>query len=131
MAAINYEALRSLISGHVVNVNYDIDVVLELADRSVKPKSKTHVSIGGQQETVIQRIDIFHQMTIGSITNESIDLIREFADSVQGGEVFVLDVMGSVAVPNNPMAVIASPGYVESRVNGSNLWRISMKVREV
>jgi len=131
MAAINYEALRSLISGHVVNTNYDIDVVLELADRSVKPKSKVHVSVGGQQETVIQRIDKFHQMTIGSITNENIDLIREFADSVQGGEVFVLDVMGSVAVPNNPMTVIASPGYTESRVNGSNLWRISMKVREV
>jgi len=127
MAAVNYEALRSIISGHVSGTNYDLDLILEQADQSVKPTSSSSGSLGGQRETVLQRIDYKWRLTIGSITSVNKDAVREFLDSVQGGEVFSLDVYGSVAVPDNPENVTIEPGYSITRINGGDLFSVSIQ----
>ena len=131
MGAVNYQAKRSITGGHVLNTNYDLDIILEQADDSVAVTSSEIKSLGGNQETVLQNIDFHWQISIGSITSVNKPAVREFLNSVQGGEVFTLDVYGSVAVPDAPVSVVAKPGYQFSRVNNSDLFTVALKVREV
>lgn len=131
MAAVNYTAKRSIITGHVLDTAYDLDLILEQADRSVRTKKNQIRSLGGNTETILQSMDVSWSLTIGSLTGATLNGVREFLDSVQGGEIFTLDVMGSVGAPDNPLSVIADGDYMETRVNNSNLFTISFNVRVV
>jgi len=131
MTAITYTAKRSLISGHEAGSVYSIDVILEQADRSVRPIVDQQRAIGGSQETLLHRVDVSWQIVIGSINNAGLPAMREFLDSVYAGENFIIDIYGSVATANDPITVEPVPGYQERRVDGANWYVVPMTLRKV
>ena len=131
MTAITYTAKRSVIAGHTAGTDYSIDVVLEQADKSVRPVVDQQRSISGAQETLLHRVDVTWQIVIGSINNAGLPAMREFLDSVYAGEAFIIDIYGSVATADSPINVEATPGYQERRVNGTNWYVVPMTLRVI
>lgn len=121
-----------------IGSSYSLDVVLEQADDSMIVDNSVVLSLGGQQETIERSRFARKDITIGSIARvptSSVTLaqqvIKAFLASIQAGETFTLDVYGSVASAYAPVSVIADPGYGFSRVNNSDLFTLSLNVREV
>jgi len=131
MPAFTYTAKRSLIVGHVIDTVYSIDINARSITRSPGVKSVTKRSLGGQAETTVQRREVTWSLVLVDIVNSDLPSIREFLDSVDGGEAFVFDPYGTVATPDNPISVKAKPGYSESRQGFSEYFVIGLSVYEI
>lgn len=100
MAAFSYVAKREIISGHTLDVVYDYDYSLLTLDRSVKKKVETSTALDGSQETIIYNRVVIYS---ASFRFNAADILqaREFMASIDGGEAFIFDELGTVAVPVN------------------------------
>ena len=119
MATVNYKAKRSLISGHVLDVNYDLDLRLRDMDRQRQPVKTESRSQGGASETVYDRADVVWAITSAIyVDGAALENLREFLDSAEAGEQFQWSKYGSagdspdLSIP----ARLASTGYTETRV---------------
>ncbi len=132
MSSVTYTATRSVVASHTAGNNYALDFSAGKLDRKSKTARKTHTSRGGQSETLRYRQTITWDITTTRISGANMPLLREFLDSVDGGEVFTFDPYGTAAAPDNPVnCKLDSNGYSETRHGGTDSFRVSFRVREI
>lgn len=132
MAHIVYTAKRSIIDAHSAETEYEFEIDLGKFDRSTKREQETSSSLVGVRFTVLHRIDVFYSATTAPVNSSSdIDQMREFLDSVAGGEEFTIDPMGTILTPDNPRTLTIDGDYTESQVGESQYYTFSFKGVEV
>jgi hypothetical protein len=115
--AVRYEARRSLVSGHTEAGLYTINLQLTDCDRKRDVERKQQRALGGATYTVYHRGDVVWQCETAPLQGSDADLMREFLDSVEDGQVFQFDPLNWAGVSPNAMrsVVITSDGYTENR----------------
>jgi len=84
---------------------------------------------GGAPEVLLHRRESTIQITTGYISESQIAQWREFLASVEGGEAFIFDAYGTLAVPDDPVSVmLASDEYTETRVGDSASYQLTFNV---
>lgn len=119
MATVNYKALRSIISGHTVDVNFDLDLRIRDMNRSRSSIKSESRSQGGSSETVYQRADVTWELnTAVYLDGAPLLNLREFLDSCEAGEQFQWSKYGKAGdSPDLSIAArLSSDGYTEQRV---------------
>jgi hypothetical protein len=94
MATITYTAKRSVISGHTAGTVYDIEIDFAKFDPSKERHIETAVSLSGNTQTRLHRIDNLYDIETDSIPEALQPQVEEFFDSVAGGELFTIDLFG-------------------------------------
>ena len=141
MSAITYIAKRALISGHSVDVSYDMDVdmgVIDLGDVSLSDKA--HVALAGHTEGLFYAVQTEYTLqtvALGDDANGDFAQMREFIQSVFGSAEFTFDPHGTIASPDNPLTVVLVPGSnTYTRVGptaqtASPTFKVAFKIRVV
>ena len=127
---IDYTALRSISAGHSEDGNYTINVDLSANKRSSKIEGEETKSLNLNKVVVVHAINVTNNLStvlVNSSTTTTDDDMREFLDSVIAGEIFQLDLTGSLI--NYKLDSIRNP-YTETEFDRSN-FRYSFKVRAV
>lgn len=121
-----------------LNQSYDLEFYTERLDRSVQVSRSTKQPMGGgAPEVLLRRRDAFIDVSVigplgEPLTEEQIPQWREFLASVEGGEPFVFDRYGTVAVPVELLTVmLASESYAEERVASRRLYKLAFQVKVV
>jgi len=130
MTAFSYTAQRSVISGHSVGTNYDIDQPMSVINGpGGVPRKRERVALDGTTQTVHHRLEKTWTFRTTDMEQADMEAFLEFLDSVSFGELFTFDPYGTVASPSSPKTGILvsrdeTPDrqYVES-------WQIGFKVR--
>lgn len=133
MASVTYTAKRSLLPGVVANDEVTFDFFVDGLDRRTQPKTTSSRSLSGKQESHRDRTDIVWSVSFSPQLEADFGQIRQFLDSVDGGEAFIFDPYGTAAAPISPLScVLDKPesGYNERRVLVDYL-TTSTKVRQV
>lgn len=128
---IDYIAKRSLKAGHTVDTLYTINVLLNRADRTYTGVGRRNIAISGSTVTTIHRRDEFWDLTTAIISDTGTpdnDDLKEFLDSVVSGEVFQIDISGSLQ--NCILDQFKNP-FRRIRVGFDELYRYSFRVRMV
>jgi hypothetical protein len=134
MTAVQYTARRSLVPGHTDGTTYDLDVRLSRIDGSDKRIGESHKSLSGKRMYIHHRVDETISCSSIALNETDKNLYQEFLKSVNAGEQFLFDELGSVASPDNPvLATLASKSnYTIQRINISpDLFRVSFSVELV
>lgn len=137
MAAISYTAnsRAPLVAGHIAGTSYSIDVKLRSYQTVIDQPKIQHVSLNGNTETVLKRATKILAATF--IWPNSLNPnMEEFLFSVAGGETFVFDPFGTVAVADDPMDVTSIVGNSLNigvlQPFEQNPWRsVSMQMRPI
>jgi len=110
--------------------SYSLEIGVR-SDRSAKVNRNVQQPLGGgAPEVLLHRRDTVIAVTTGYITEAQIAQWREFLASVEGGETFTIDLLGTVAVPVDPLSVmLESEEYTEMRVGDSESYQLSFSVR--
>lgn len=127
---IDYTAKRNLKSGHSADTAYQIDVDLSQSDRVSTTEGNQSIALSGETVTVVHRYQEVYSLTTAIISSSStpdLDDLREFLDSVKGGETFQLDLSGSSE--DYVLDSISNP-FTENRVPVGK-FRFSFRVRKL
>ena len=113
-----------------LNQSYSLEIGAT-GDRNAKVTRNVQQPMGGgAPEVLLHRRETLIQITTGYISEAQIAQWREFLASVEGGETFTLDLLGTVAAPDDPVsAMLASEEYTEMRVGDSSSYQLSFSVR--
>ncbi len=132
MSSVTYTAKRSVVGSHTAGSTYALDFSAGKLNRKSKTRQKTKTAMGGQSETLRYRQTITWDITTTRVNGANMPLLREFLDSVDGGETFTFDAYGTAATPDNPVnCKIDSDGYSETRHGGTDTFRVSFRVRQI
>lgn len=119
MSVITYIAKRNVMPSHTEGNEYIIEVPMVAIDRRVNAIRYTHKSLTGVRETWLHRLDKLVDLTTKYLAPGDLvtpDHLREFLESVAGGEEFTIDLYGTINNPRNPLsAVMESANYREQR----------------
>ena len=130
MPVFTYVAKRELITGHTVDTVYDLEYGLLVLDRSRDTKKSESIALDGSQETILHRQKtVFSVMTRCDAT--TILQWREFIASIDGGEAFVFDEFGTIAVPDNGINCRLVGKTRERRIQKMNKYDCSWQFRVV
>lgn len=118
MTSVVYFAKRSLISGHVINTEYSLDLAVDANGMTERVKAIRKVVspiIEKNAETIrfgnIRSFDV----QLAPLAGAPLLAVREFLDSCEEAT-FTFDPYGSIAVPVAPFSArLASDGYTLSR----------------
>ena len=102
-------------SGHSASTVYEFEVDFGRWDREPKSEKAVARSLGGVTETIFHRQDVFYQISTIPVKSTAIDQMREFLDSVSGGETFIIDRFGTIGTPDNELSMILEGDYAEPR----------------
>ena len=130
MSAFSYSALRNLISSHTLSTVYDLDYGLMVLDRRPNTKRTSKKSFDGTPETILH----YHKEIISVTTrldSSGVLQFREFMGSVAGGEAFIFDEFGTVAVPDNGVNCRISGNYRERRIQKLNKYDCSFSFEAI
>lgn len=107
MTAVTYTARREIISGHVAESVYSMDLrVLEgYPKRGRKVVADSQESLGGYVETLRHNARYRWEVQLVTLTLAERLQVREFLASTEGKETFTLYEFGSVASPDSPILV--------------------------
>jgi len=113
-----------------LNQSYSLEIGVR-SERSAKVNRNVQQPLGGgAPEVLLHRRDTVIAVTTGYISEAQIGQWREFLASVEGGETFTIDLLGTVAVPVDPLsAMLESEEYTEMRVGDSSSYQLSFSVR--
>ncbi len=132
MAAFSYTALRNVMSGHSANSSYSFDIGCSAYNRKRKATRYTSRSLGGVSETYLSLLDQnFSITTIAVLENSNLHKqLVEFLSSVIGGESFMFDRYGTVAVPVGATQFeMVSDGFDENREGVSDYVSFTFEIR--
>ena len=127
---IDYTAKRSVQAGHSIDTPYTINIDLYENDRTFKAHGVENKALNGNTVAVIHRVEETNNLTtvlVSAATSPTVLDMREFLDSVVGGEVFQLDISG-VSI-DYKLHSMTKP-YSERELERSN-FRYSFQVRPV
>lgn len=113
---VTYTAKRSLVNGHTANLTYDLDILVQGDDPAREAKVEVAESLSGQRETL--RFHAVERFTINTFPLNSFDYLKlkEFLDSVEGGNSFTFDRYGFTGRPVQSFpGVLEQPTYTETR----------------
>jgi len=136
MGVISYTAQRDVASDHVAGTDYDLEIYFSNWQPRQKVEKTRHVALSGRSETYRQRTDKFIDITLDraeryAVSPSQLDYIREFISSVDGGEPFSIDMLGSIAAPDTPgLYEMITDSFTEAPV-GANYVEISFSVRAI
>ena len=110
--------------------SYNLEIGMR-SDRSAKVNRNVQQPLGGgAPEVLLHRRDTVLAVTTGYISEAQIKQWREFLASVEGGETFTIDLLGTVAAPVDPVSVmLESEEYTEMRAGDSTSYQISFSVK--
>jgi len=114
-----------------IGTSYSLDIKASSITRSESPVSNSVRSLGGAQETIFIRRDTNYACAFTDIHITELPAIRNFIHSIEAGETFTFDAYGNTTTADNPLSVIADPGYNEPRLEFSDYFVFSLNVREV
>lgn len=114
---VNFVAKRSLVNGHVATNSYDLGILCQAIEISREAKIEAPESLSGRRETLrfcaIER----YQVTTFPLAGFDFLLLKEFLDSVEGGDTFTVDPYGAIGLPvASYSGALEAPGYTASRV---------------
>ena len=110
---VRYYAKRSVYPSRTLGDQYTLEIYLNKYDRKRKPLRVTTISLTGERSDTYQRADTTYGCSTIPLTGYYHLVMREFLDSVEGGEIFEFADSGS---PENFVRVqITSKGYTERR----------------
>lgn len=95
MGTFVYTAQRSLIASHTVGEAYALEIGLQASPRRRHVEKNAVRSKGGKMEVLRHYADVQRSITFEPVNGVLLDQLREFLDSVEGGEQFSADLYGS------------------------------------
>jgi len=102
---------------------------LDPQDRIIKHSQR---SLGGQEETLLDRIESIWNLTTDWIRENEVVYWQEFLASVAAGEPLTFDPYGTIAVPDDPRTVVMeNKGYRWARVGAKKIYAVALTLREV
>ena len=110
---------------------YTLSNLVTEKDREQGPAKSRNISIGGQIESIVDRYEIFYNLTSGLLHYaDDLPEWREFLYSTQADQVFTFT-PGSGYQPNTDvLCSLESESHSERRINNSIFHRISIKLRD-
>ena len=132
MSMFSYTATRELSPGTTALDVVDRDFRVVSRQRKREAKRKQNTALGGATETLLFRSEISYRLKTELIEPESQleKQIVEFLASVEGGEQFNFDRLGTVAVPVNSVScVMVSKSFTEIE-EGKKYHRYGFVIRE-
>lgn len=127
---IDYTAKRSIQAGHTEDSSYTININLSVADRVPESKGSQAESLSGNTVTVVHNLRVSYVITtelVTTLTTPSLSDMREFLDSVKGGESFTTDIDGTTK--SYRLKSFSSP-YSEKR-EATSYFRYSFTIIEI
>jgi len=114
---VTYTALRSLVNGHSAGMVYTLEILCQdIASPSRRPLVEVSESISGARETLRYGAVRTYPVLTFPLSGFSLDMLREFLDSVEGGQSFTCDPYGYNGKTDSPFtAVLEDGGYSENR----------------
>jgi hypothetical protein len=94
MGTFVYTARRSLMAGHVVGNTYVIEIGAQSSPRRRRVEKSVVRAKGGAMEVLRHYADTERAVTFEPVAGVQLDQLREFLDSVEGGEQFQADIYG-------------------------------------
>lgn len=90
---VRYTVVRSELTASPTRIGtlQVLQVTLMRLDRTRRPQKRTNVALGGQQHTVYYRGDVLWALHHVPVFGNAHLQLREFLDSVEGGETWELD----------------------------------------
>lgn len=130
MSTFEYTAKRGLISGHVVDTVYTIEVDLSAADPSDKLDMYQQFTYS-DSETIFNALNTQHKITTVPMNFTQMRAFREFLLSASSGESIDFDLLGTISSPDNVASgvLVAKKQYQPSRV-GNMYYTFSFEIRE-
>lgn len=128
MSAITYTAKRNVDASRIEDVIYVFNVGLTQFTRNVNRQQNTTTSLSGERFTTLHRLDETYDISTVPINDSALLVqMREFLDSVAGGESFSVDAFGSVGSADNPITLVLDGNYTESLVDLTGFYSFSFK----
>lgn len=115
MTAVTYTAVRELVTGHVADQTYTIALRVNSLERGKKVRRSEQEALSGKSEALLWHNLKTFQATTAALRGGELEAVREFLESVSGGEPFAFDEFGSVGAPHNPINVLLVGNYSERR----------------
>lgn len=141
MTAVTYTAKRSIISGHIEDTNYSINLAV-MADTpgfTRETNDATNTTLDGSREVLRYHAIKYYDIHLAPLKGgAALDVVLEFLDSVEGGETFGFDFYGTVASPASVVsATLDKAGYSLDRYQAlgtggaGDYFTLSFRVRVV
>jgi hypothetical protein len=113
-----------------IDVAYDIDVAILPPRRSANQEGKDIIALGGAQESINYREDVFYSITLARLAASDLPTIREFLYSAGQGNAFTFDINGSVASPDEIITMYFSRrNYDEPRKGFADRYTVDINTR--
>lgn len=135
MGVLTYDAKRSLIGGHTIGVEYQIETAFQVLDNNADPKGTERVML--DQVTVEYELDGLPEM-VTVMSDEVLEadklLWKEFSMSVAAREQFKIDLTGTIASPGTDLdcKIARGAGYHPRRTQaGVQQYKFTFTVRLV
>lgn len=126
MAVISYTAKRSIAANRELNKVYKFEIPLTQFKRVSKRAHNTATSLSGAKQVLLHRIDYNYQCSTIPVNDASmITQMREFLDSVAGGETFYMDGLGSLSSPDNTQSFTIDGDYDEQLIDITGYYQFS------
>lgn len=137
MTAFTYTAKREIASGHSASTTYTIDVkCIEIKPGRDIKKNESRAMDGITTETQLVYNLKTWKITTQALVGTPLDYMREFLQSVIGGETLQFDEFGFAASPDNAISAILVGDYDEARAvrqgdgGAGDYFRFSFTIRE-
>lgn len=131
MTVITYTAKRRLIPSHTANTLYTIEPSLMAINEMARIKRHSLTSIGGVRKTVHWHTENRWDITTDELSNDDVQLWREFYASVESGEAFTFDPYGTPDVPGNPFsAVLIGNTFAPKRKGKESVFTLNLSFVE-
>lgn len=130
MAVIKYTAKRRVDASRVAGVEYSFEAPLAAFNAHTKRNQSTATSLSGKSTTLLHSLKRSYEVSTVPVNGTAlIAQIREFLDSVAGGEEFEIDVYGSMLAPASPLLLKLDGDYSESLIDLTGFYVFDFKVK--
>lgn len=131
MSSVIYTATQQIAIGHTAGLTYFLDFPASALDDESRAVIKTNLSIGGNPQTIVDRVEERHSIATNLIPYSQKPYWDEFRWSVIGNQ-FVIDTdpLSTNAAPVNQQPCVVDKMPQIQRVN-RDYFRVSMSVRIV
>lgn len=99
MSTFIYTAKRSLLQGHIADVQYEIEIGAVTAPKRRSVDKTTVRARGGATETLYYHADREWSITFEPVRGSKLDELIEFLDSTESGESFQMWIYGTESSP--------------------------------
>lgn len=133
MGYISYFAVDqgNMVAGHSEGTEYTIEIDFERYDPSTKRNVNERKALSGKKFTRFHSKERHGSFT--TIWQDDTDIhaqMKEFADSVDAGEEFVIDPYGTLASPIEPMTVTLKGEVTQTRYKKMERWKYTINTEQ-